>query len=220
MSIKELEKRIKSVQSESTQGLHLFSSENRRAVFRELSRLPCQTSSSIGAHLNIEPRVAEWHLKKLHDVGLVEVWNEKKRFYFIPELVDFSDLPLFSLLNRKAVKYIIRYAVSGCSPVSDLKVPSSSFYKYAHELEQLDMIYISGTQRKYLCGTERLRKLVEKYEEKGINFKKYILKVIEIPGFNVRVAGIINNELKIEVRGLENFSMGVYISPLQTAMEV
>jgi hypothetical protein len=71
-----------------------------------------------------------------------------------------------------------------------------------------------------VCGTENLRKLVEKYDLIGKKYKKSFLKHIETRGFSVRVLGTVNYELKIHITGMETFTMGIFISPLRTAMEV
>ncbi len=220
MTIKDLERRIKGTTEEETRGLHIFSPRTRRDVYRELSRLPCRTSSSISRSLGIDARVVEWHLKKLHGEGFVETWIRGRRYYYIPSLVDLGDLEFFALLNRKSVRVIVRYLLEGCREIRDIPVPRSTLYRDLRLLENMDMVLANRGTRSYVCPGDKLKRMKEKYNERGANFKRELVKMLEYPGFSVVVLGEVNHELKLEINGLENFTMGVFISPLETSLEV
>ncbi len=220
MTIKDLEEKIKKSASEDTRGLHLFSSRTRRDVYRELSRLPCRTSSSIGTSLGVDSRVVEWHLKKIRKGGFVEMWRSGKTYFYIPQLLDVSDLEFFSLLNNRGIRTIVRYVLEGCRQIKEIPLARSTLYRHLGTLEDADIITINRGSRGYVCATPQLLRLREKYAAKGPNFKREFVKMLEIPGFTVTVIGEVAHELKLEVKGLENFTMGVFISPLETALEV
>ncbi len=220
MSLKELEKWIKVSKSEDVRGIHIFSNPIRRSIYRELTRLPCRTASSIAIKLGVDYRVVLWHLLKLENSGFVSRWVEHKTYFFVPYLVDLHDLEFFSLLNSKAVKMIIRYIYGGCRMVNEIPVPKSTLYRYVAKLKQMEYVYSPKDSRGYICPSKSLIELIERSKDKGTNFKREFPKLLEYPGFHVRVLGEIDNELKLEVYGIESFTMGVFISPFITSMEV
>ncbi len=220
MSLQDLERKIKESKGEEIYGLHIFSNKNRREVFRELTRLPCRTSSSIGKSLGMDARVVEWHLKKMKNVGFVDEWKDKRRYYYVLGLVDPIDLPFFKALNSKDARIIIMYAINGCRKISDIPVARSSFYRHVKLFQECGIIEVGGASGSYICPTEKLKKMVERYETLGMNYKREIVKKLEVEGFHVNVLGVVKNELKLEITGMENFNMGVFISPIYTAMEV
>jgi len=220
MTINDLEARIKKSKVEQSRGLHIFSNMRRRAIYRTLTKLPCQTESSIAKHNTIDVKVARWHLWKLAQAGYVAVQELDKRYYYVPELVDIGDLRFFSELNSKEARKLILFVRDGCRALKEIKVPKSTLYRYIKIFESMGYIRKVRNQSSYVCPSEPLFELGEKSEEKGMNFKREFMKKIEAPGFHVRVLGELNHELKLEVYGLERFTMGVYISPLETALEV
>ncbi len=220
MSIQDLERKIKESKGEEIYGLHIFSNKNRRMVFRELTKLPCRTSSSIAKLLNLDPKVAEWHLKKLEDGEYVKTWREGRRYYYVPGLVDVMDLPFFKALNSKDARKIILYVLNGCRKASDIPVSSSTFYRYINLFERWDLVQIGGFKCSYICPTKKMKSMIERYEEQGMNYKREIVKKLENEGFHVKVLGIVKYELKLEIGGMENFNMGIFISPLHTSLEV
>ncbi len=217
--LEELKRRIKSV-TEEEKGFHIFSNERRRAIFRELSRLPCRTSSSIAKATGIEVRSVIWHLEKLRREGFVDSVNLGKKYYIIPGLIFLEDMPFFSLLGRREVRKLLKMIWGGCVPISQIRISKSTLYRITNELENFGVVEKSGDKCKYICPTEKLQELVDKYDKVGRDFKKEFLKRIEVRGFEVEVIGTVGYELKIRVRGMENFTMGVFISPLRTALEV
>ncbi len=220
MSIIDLEKKIKKSATEEVRGLHIFSNEKRRAVYRELTRRPCRTESSIARAARVDVKVASWHLWKLMHEGYVAYQTLERRCYYVPELVDTVDLNFFHLLNSPVARRLVRYALDGCKEIKKIRTPKSTLYRYLSLLEEQGYIYRKKYRGAYMCANNSLLRLAEKYEERGMNFKREILKKLEYPGFHVRVLGEVNHELKIEISGLETFTMGVFISPLITSLEV
>ncbi len=217
--LKDLEKRIKSA-SEKEEGFHIFSSVMRRAIFRELTRFLCRTASSIATATGIEVRSVIWHLEKLRRAGYVDSADRGKKYYIVPGLIHLEDVPLFSILGRKNARKLLKIVWNGCVPISQIKISKSTLYRIVRMLENLEIIERGGERRKYLCATEKLMELVDKYDKIGKDFKRDFVKRIEMKGFEVKVIGTVGYEVKIRVSGMENFTMGVFISPLRTTLEV
>ncbi|NPA75134.1 MAG: helix-turn-helix transcriptional regulator [Euryarchaeota archaeon] len=220
MSLNILEEKIKKASETGGEGYHIFSNENRRNIFRELTRRACRTTSSLAASTGIDSKVVVWHLNKLKKHGFVHEWKKGRLYYYPVELIKPDDLELFRILNSKDARIIMLHASKGCIEIANIPCSKSTLYRYLKIFSDMELIEISGLRKKYLCGTEKLANLLEQYDVRGMNYKKRFLKYVEKRGFNVRIVGTINYELKIEFSGLENFTMGIYISPLRTAMEV
>ncbi len=220
MSLKELEKRIKGAIEDQSYGYHIFANENRRLVFRELTKRPCRTASSLSSALGMDTKVILWHLSKLREATLITTWKSGRTYYWPVELVRTKDLELFKILNSTDARKILLHAHKGCIEIKNIPVKSSTLYRYLKIYADMGLIDISGYGKKYMCGTELLKKMVEKYDLIGKKYKKTFIKKIETRGFSIRIMGTVNYEVKIEVSGMENFTMGIFISPLRTAMEV
>ncbi len=220
MSLKSLEERIKKAGSGGGEGYHIFSNERRREIFRELTRRPCRTVSSLASTLSTDTKVVSWHITKMMEKKLVSRWKAGRTYYYPAELVRPGELELFRILNSKEARKIINHAYHGCTSLEKLPVQRTTMYRYLKIYEEMELIELSGARKKYMCGTEKLKSMVEEYDLIGKNYKKKFLELVEKRGFHVRVIGTVNYELKIEFTGLENFTMGIYISPLRTAMEV
>ena len=216
----ELEELIR-VEKENVKGIHIFSNINRREIFRELTRFPCRTSSSISRTLGMDVRDAEWHLKKLEANGYLYSWNENGRHYYcVKDLIREEDASFFSSLSKSGMRKIVRYIVYECKELVGFKVKKSTLYRHLNELGNMGMITVIGTRKKMVCPTEKLRNIVDKYDEMGRIFKKVILKKLDVAGYDIEVVGTVNYELKIRVRGIEDFNMGIFISPVRTILEV
>ncbi len=217
--IKKLQEKIKGVKKEA-KGFHIFSNERRREIFRELTRLPCRTSSSISKATGIEVRSVVWHMEKLHHEGFVDVVEKGKKYYIVPGLIYLEDLPFFSLLSLNNAKKLLKTIWDGCVPISEINIGKSTLYRLINCFKSLNIVDVEGQRRKLLCPTEKLSEIVEKYDEIGRDFKRDFLKKIETRGFEIEVLGTVNYELKIRIAGIDNFSMSIFISPVRTALEV
>ena len=214
-----LQEIIKAAKKEE-RGFHIFSNERRRVIFRELTRLPCRTSSSLSKSTGIEIRSVIWHLEKLHREEFVDIAKRGKKYYIVPNLIYLDDIPFFSLLSIKNAKKLLKTIWSGCVPISEINMGKSTLYRLVDNLKSLQMVGIEGQKRKLLCPTEKLIFMAEKYDKIGHDFKRDFLKKIESRGFEIEVLGTVNYELKIRVTGLDSFNMSVFISPVRTALEV
>ncbi len=215
----DLEKMMRA-EEENVKGIHIFSNRNRREIFTQLTKFPCRTSSSLSKILDIDVRDVEWHLKKLESLGFVFSWKKNKKYYGVKDLVMEDDMLFFSLLGRNGMKDIVRNLMGGCKEIGSFEIKKSTLYRYLNELKSLDIVNIIGTRRKMVCATNKLNKMIEKYDEIGREYKKTILKKLEMRGYEIEVIGTVDYELKIRIRGVEDFSMGIFISPLRTVLEV
>ncbi len=220
---KELEEIIKTLEEdEGEKGLHLFSNRNRRYVFRELTRAPCQTSSSIARRLGVDIQIVEWHLKRLSREGYVGDRRIKKKIYYPEDLIKEEDLPLFSLLNNKGANLIVRSLYRKCREISFLErhLSRATVYRVIKELKNMGFVEdMKGTHR-LICLNDEFYEKVGEYDRIGLEFKKKFIKKIEFRGYVVEIIGTYNYETKIRVRGVEKFTLGIYISPLKSILGV
>ncbi len=215
----ELEKIIKR-EEDNVRGIHIFSNKNRREIFRELTKFPCRTSSSLSKILGIDVRSVEWHLKKLESLEYVISLKKNKKYYCIKDLVREEDLPFFTLLGKAGIRNIIKNVINGCKEINSFEIKRATLYRYLSELKTLKIISVIGTKRKMLCPTNKLEGIMEKYDEIGREYKRIILKKLDMKGYEIEVIGTVNYELKIRISGVEDFNMGIFISPLRTILEV
>ena len=219
MKGQDLEKIIKK-EEEVVRGIHIFSNERRRRIFMELTKFPCRTSSSLSRILNMDVRDVEWHLKKLVERDFVFTWKDRKKYYCVKNLVRKEDLAIFSLFNVPGILTLMRKISGECREISYFSIKKSTLYRYLKELKSLHLVGTVGIEKKLICATPKFRKMIEKYDEIGREYKSIILKKLEMPGYEVKNLGTINYELKVSIGGFENFSMSVFISPLRTILEV
>ena len=104
--------------------------------------------------------------------------------------------------------------------MAEMKMGKSTLYRLLGILKSLELVDIEGQRKKLICATEKLMNMMEKYDKIGRDFKKVFLKKIESRGFEIKVVGTVNYELKIRVEGMDNFNMSIFISPVRTALEV
>ena len=219
MDLRKLQEKIKEAREEE-KGFHLFSSKRRRDVFKELTRLPCRTASSLSKVTGIEVRSVIWHLGKLHRAGFVDLVESNKKYYIVPGLIYLEDIPFFSLLSLNNAKKLLKIIWGGCVPISNIRMGTSTIYRLVNRLKSMGLVELEGERRKLLCPTEKLGEMAEKYDKIGRDFKREFLKKIESKGFEIEVIGTVNYELKIRVTGMDNFNMSIFISPVRTALEV
>ena len=220
MKMTTLEQRIKNSQTNLTYGYHVFSNENRRMIFREITHRQCQTSSSIASLLGLDVKVVNWHLKKLVEERYVDIWVNGRNYYYVPGLMRIDDLPVFRMFNSREARKIALYAVRGCRDIKKIPVAKTTLYRYLTQFAKMGLLYLKGYERKYVCGTDEFKTMIEIYDKIGVDYKHEFLKCVESKGFSAKIVGTVNYELKVEINGLENFTMGIFISPMRTAMEV
>ncbi len=220
---KELEEIIKTLEEgEEERGLHLFSNKNRRYVFRELTKAPCQTSSSIARKLNMDVQIAEWHLKRLGREGYVGEVEIRKKVYYPIELVKEEDLPLFTLLNNRNANLIVKSLFRRCRDIQFLQrhVSRATVYRVLRKLKDMDLIEDMKGTRRLVCLNDNFYRKMEEYDKMGLEFRRKFIKKIEFRGYSVEIIGTYNYETKIRVKGVENFTVGIYISPLKSILGV
>jgi DNA-binding MarR family transcriptional regulator len=220
---KELEEIIKTLEEEEGErGLHFFSNRNRRNVFREITRAPCQTSSSVARKLGVDVQIVEWHLKRLVREGFVVERNLKKKVYYPKDLIREDDVPLFYLLNTKGGWTVVHSLFRKCRDLSFLQrhLSRATVYRVLRELRKLDLVEEMRGTRKLVCLKEDFYKMMEDYDKIGLDFRRKFIKSIEFRGYSIEIIGTYNYETKIRVRGVENFTLGIYISPLKSILGV
>jgi len=220
---KELEEIIKTLEEEEGErGLHFFSNRNRRNVFREITRAPCQTSSAIARRLSVDVQIVEWHLKRLIREGFVKDANMRKKVYYPRDLVREEDVPLFYLLNSKSGKIIVNSLFRRCRDLSFLQrhLSRGTVYRVLRELKRLNLIEEMRGTKKLVCLKDDFYRKMEDYDKIGLEFRKKFIKSIEFRGYTIEIIGTYNYETKIRVKGVENFTLGIYISPIKTILGV
>lgn len=208
-------------EEEEERGFHIFANKHRRDIFRELTRAPCQTSSSLARALGYDVQDVEWHLKKLMENGFVEKRELKKKLFYPSELVMEEDIPLFALLNTKSGWLIVNSLKERCRDMPFLyrHVSRSTAYRVISNLRTLGFLdEMKGTKR-LICLNDNFYEKIEKYDVMGIEFKKRFIERIEKRGYSVEVIGTYKYELTIRILGMENFTLGIYISPMRTILE-
>ncbi len=208
-------------EEEKERGFHIFANKHRRDVFRELTRAPCQTSSAIAKTLNYDVQDVEWHLRKLIENGFVEKREHKKRLFYPSGLVMDEDVPLFALINKKSGWLIVNSLKERCRDMPFLyrHVSRSTAYRVVDELRTLGLIEEMKGSKRLICLNENFYDKIEKYDAIGIEFKKKFINRVERRGYRVEVIGTYKYELTIRIFGIENFTLGIYISPLRTILE-
>ncbi len=208
-------------EEEEEKGFHIFANKHRRDAFRELTRAPCQTSSALAKALGYDVQDVEWHLKKLMKEGFVEKREYKKKLFYPSELIMKEDIPLFALLNTKSGWLIVNSLREKCRDMPFLyrHVSRATAYRIVKELRILGFLEeMKGTKR-LICLNDNFYDKIEKYDALGIDFKKRFIEKIEKRGYSVEVIGTYNYEVTIRIVGIENFTLGIYISPLRTILE-
>jgi DNA-binding transcriptional ArsR family regulator len=215
----QLSKLIK--EEEEERGFHIFANKHRREIFKELTRAPCQTSSSIARALGYDVQTVEWHLKKLIAEGFVDLKEYKKKLFCPVNLILEEDVPLFSLLNTQSGWLIVNSLLNKCRDVPFLCKHTSraTTYRIIKELRDLGFLEeIKGTKR-LVCLNDRFYNKIEEYSSIGLEFKKKFIEKIDKKGYSVEIIGSYNYEVTIRITGIENFTLGIYISPIKSILE-
>ncbi len=215
----ELSKLMK--EEEKERGFHIFANRHRREIFKELTRAPCQTSSFLARTLGYDVQTVEWHLKKLMDFDLVSFKKMQKKLFYPVDLVREVDIPLFSLLNSKSGWIVVKSLMERCRDVPFLyrHVSRSTAYRIIKNLKNLGFIReMKGTKR-LICLNDEFYNKIEEYDVLGMDFKQKFFEKIEMRGYNVEIIGSYDYQLILRVRGIENFNLGIYISPIRTILE-
>ncbi len=209
-------------EEEEERGLHIFSNRHRREIFRELTRAPCQTSSSLSRTLSYDVQTVEWHLKKLKNEGFVDYKIQGKKLFYPMDLVMEQDIPLFHLLNTKSGWLITRALFEKCREMPYLyrHVSRASAYRVVEKLRNMNLLREMKGARKLVCLTDEFYEKVEMYGAYGSEFKKNFLKRVEFRGYTAEVVGTYDYEVIIRISGTENFTLGIFISPMKTILGV
>ncbi len=216
----QLQKLIK--EEEIERGYHIFSNRHRREIFRELTRAPCQTSSSLMRKLGYDVQNVEWHLKRLMREGFVDLKIYKKKLFCPSELIFEEDIPLFHLLNTRSGWIIVRSLVDRCRDMPYLSKHASraTAYRVVDTLKSLNLVDVSKGTRKMICLNEGFYEKMDMYSVQGSEFKKNFIKRIEKRGYSAEIVGSYDYEIIIRLSGMENFTLGIFISPLKTILGV
>ncbi len=210
------------IEPEELKGYHIFSNPLRRAIFRELTRKPCVTSSFLGKKLGTSASAVEWHLKKLMSEDYIGFAGVNKKLYYPKELILEEDTGIFSVLNASIGSQIVRNLLGGCKSIEYFQgiFNSSTLYRNLRRLQALELIEKIRGRKVLYCLTERIPRKLGEYDKIGIDFKKRMLERISLRGYEVEIIGTYGYEVKLRIRGQENFSMGFFISPMRTTLEV
>ena len=222
MRLRGIEKIVKGEEEEELEGYHIFSNGNRREVYRELTRRPCVTSSQISQSAGINVRNVIWHLGKLKREGFVGELRGRRHLYYPLHLVMESDLSLFSILNSKQGRKIVRSLYFGCKSIQELEenISHTTLYRILKKLKDMEMINIHRGRRSLVCLEEEFFRKVEDYDKLGLEFKKKFMEKIETRGYTVELIGTYDYEVKLRISGREKFTMGIFISPIRTSLGV
>ncbi len=219
---REMSKIIGRIEDRDEKGYHIFSNPSRREIFQELTRAPAQTSSSVAKKLGVDVQNVEWHLGKLSREGFVGSVEINKKLYYPIGLMRVEDAPLFQLLNTKGGWIVVNSLIGRCRDMKFLHrhISQSTAYRVVNALKSMGVVEVHKGSKRLICLNDRFKDLREEYEKMGFEFKRDFLKRIEIRGYSVEVIGTYGYETKIRVSGMENFTLGIYISPLRTILEV
>jgi predicted transcriptional regulator len=203
-------------------GLHVLSNPIRRNIFRELSKTPCRTASSVAKEMGMEPKRIEWHMEKLYRSGYLGKSIRGKRVYYPSGLVREEDVELFESLNIKSIKYIIRSLLTNCRDMNSLikNLSHATAYRAVKKLNNLGLVEIYKGRGSVVCVSPKFFQLREDYDEIGMNFKKEIIKRLEKGGYTAEIVGTYGYEVIVRVLGHEDFTLSFFTSPLRTMLGV
>ena len=207
---------------EELEGYHIFYNPLRRAIFRELTRKPCVTSSFLGKKLGANVPAIEWHLKKLMSEDYIGSVITNKKLYYPQEMILPGDVETFSILNGSTGSQIMRNLLGGCKSIGYLQgmFSLSTLYRNLKALQTLGLVKKIRGRKALYCLTDIIPRKLEEYDKIGMDFKKRMLERISLRGYEVEIIGTYGYEVKLRIRGLENFTMGFFISPMRTTLEV
>ncbi len=203
-------------------GVHPLSNRTRRAVLRELTRKPCQTATAVATKLGANVQNVQWHLKKLEEYDFVKSFKKSRIRYYPAELISAEDLDMFSLIAGKNGWLVVKSLLSRCREINFLSrhMGKSTAYRILAELKKNGYVEEIRSSRAIYCLSDKFHSKLEYYDKRGLEFRKIFLKKIELRGYRVEIVGTVNYETKIRIEGYEKFTVGIFISPLRTALEV
>ncbi len=213
---------FRELEEEETRGYHIFSNRNRRELYRELTRAPCQNSSMLSSSTGVKPANVVWHMRKLEKEGYVNVHRLGGEVFYPAGLVAVEDVPLFYLINRKSAAQVIKALLYRCRGTDELleNISRATFYRVLRELKNLDIVETGRGTKSWVCLKDSFLQKIEEYDKRGLSFKREFIKRMEKGGYEVEVIGTYGYEVKLRILGREKFTMGIYISPLRTSLEV
>ena len=203
-------------------GLHVLSNEIRRNVFRELSKTPCRTASSVAKDMGMEVRRIEWHMEKLRRSDYLGRAVSGKKVYYPKGLVREEDIGLFQSLNIESVNRVMRSLLLGCRDMNYLieRTSHATAYRAVRVLKNFGLVEVHKGRGRVVCLSPKFFQLREDYDKIGMDFKRELMKKLERGGYTAEIVGTYGYEVIVRVQGHEDFTLSFFTSPLRTLLGV
>lgn len=225
---KALERVLLGEEDEERAGLEsVLMSPIRQNLFMFLCRHPCSALKTISRENHISQSTGTWHLRQLEEAGYVSRTKVRNRVIYFPVgLVDPKDSELLELLNSGPAKELLLLILThpGLSQrelAKTLGLSDQSVQRLVRRMEKYELIsrLTDGKFVRYF-SSDGLKKAKDRNYRREREFRKDILRKLEIDGLKPKTVRQSDSGLMIEIRrSTFKAVLDLSVDPFRTMLE-